>query len=203
VNFWGKVPILAGVLVSLFVGWIAFPRVIYTSRPQPVAFSHPIHAQKAGMLCVDCHASREDGTYAGVPPLSRCAGCHTSNLGPSVAEKTFIAQYVKPKREPEWAVYARQPENVWFSHTPHIRIAKLQCEQCHGDQASSDQPRPYQEDRISGYSRDIWGYRAANRTRRVGASPGEFIVVPGMKMDDCIACHRQEGLAHSCLDCHK
>ncbi|HMD72115.1 MAG TPA: menaquinone reductase multiheme cytochrome c subunit QrcA [Bryobacteraceae bacterium] len=190
-NFWGKIPILAGVLASLCVGWIGFPRVIYSSRPQPVAFSHPVHAQKAGMLCVDCHAPRPDGTYAGVPPLSRCAGCHTTNLGPSAAEKTFIAEYVKPKREPQWAVYARQPENVWFSHTPHIRIAKLQCEECHGDQASSGQPRPYQEDRISGYSRDIWGYEA------VGGA------VPGMKMDDCIACHRREGLAHSCLDCHK
>jgi hypothetical protein len=100
-------------------------------------------------------------------------------------------------------VYARQPESVWFSHTSHIRIAKLPCERCHGDQASSDQPRPYQEDRISGYSRDIWGYKGANHSRRVGASKDEFMVVPGMKMDDCIDCHRQEGLEHSCLDCHK
>ena len=143
------------------------------------------------MLCVDCHTPREDGTYTGVPPLSRCAGCHIANLGPSAAEKQFIAEYVTPKREPEWAVYARQPENVWFSHTPHIRFAKLKCEECHGDQAGSDQPRLYQEDRISGYSRDIWGYKAAGG------------VVPGMKMDDCIACHRQGGLEHSCLDCHK
>jgi hypothetical protein len=143
------------------------------------------------MLCVDCHALREDGTYAGVPPLSQCAGCHTANLGPTAAEKSFIAEYVKPKREPHWAVYARQPESVWFSHTSHIRIAKLPCERCHGDQASSDQPRPYQEDRISGYSRDIWGYKGVNG------------VVPGMRMDDCIDCHRKEGLEHSCLDCHK
>jgi hypothetical protein len=203
VNFSGKVPILLGVLASLCAGWIGFPRVIYQSRPQPVEFSHPIHARKAGMLCVDCHAPREDGTYAGVPPLSQCAGCHTANLGPTAAEKNFIAEYVKPKREPEWAVYARQPESVWFSHTSHIRIAKLPCERCHGDQASSDQPRPYQEDRISGYSRDIWGYKVASHSRRVGASKDEFIVVPGMKMDDCIDCHRQEGLEHSCLDCHK
>jgi hypothetical protein len=25
----------------------------------------------------------------------------------------------------------------------------------------------------------------------------------GMRMDDCVACHRQNGLEHSCLDCHK
>jgi hypothetical protein len=50
-------------------------------------------------------------------------------------------------------------------------------------------------DRISGYSRDIWG-RTLFQSKAAGA-------VPGMKMDDCVDCHRKQGLSHSCLDCHK
>jgi ribosomal protein L34E len=103
-------------------------------------------------------------------------------MGSTVAEKNFIDQYVTPQREPQWASYARQPENVYFSHITHVKLAQVKCERCHGDEGSSDTLRPYQQDRISGYSRDVWR---------------------DMKMDDCVACHRQHGLEHSCLDCHK
>jgi hypothetical protein len=63
-----------------------------------------------------------------------------------------------------------------------VKLAHLDCATCHGKQGQSDSLRPYQEDRISGYSRDIWR---------------------GMKMDDCVACHRSHGIETSCLDCHK
>jgi hypothetical protein len=63
-----------------------------------------------------------------------------------------------------------------------VNRARLKCEGCHGDHGRTDKLRPYQVDRISGYSRDIWR---------------------GKKMTDCVACHHQQGLEHSCLDCHK
>ena len=173
---------LSGRSAALGAGWLGFPRALYQSRPQPVNFSHKVHADKAGTKCDDCHAFREDGTFAGVPSLDKCAGCHAAAMGSTVAEKNFIDQYVTPQREPQWAVYARQPENVYFSHITHVKLAQVKCERCHGDEGSSDTLRPYQQDRISGYSRDVWR---------------------DMKMDDCVACHRQHGLEHSCLDCHK
>jgi len=179
----------AGVLAALGAGWIAFPNVIYSARPQPVDFSHKVHADKAGLKCEDCHAFRDDGTYAGIPTLDKCAGCHAAPMGDTAAEKNFIEHYVTPNREPEWLPNARQPENVYFPHIVHVKLAQLKCERCHGEQGSTSSLRPYQQDRISGYSRDIWGNRAAG--------------VPGMKMDDCVACHKQHGLEHSCLDCHK
>jgi hypothetical protein len=178
----GKIVFLAGVLVALGAGWLGFPRAIYQSRPQPVNFSHKVHADKAGSKCEDCHAFREDGTFAGIPSLDKCAGCHAAAMGSTVAEKNFIDRYVTPQREPPWASYARQPENVYFSHITHVKLAQVKCERCHGGEGSTDTLRPYQQDRISGYSRDVWR---------------------DMKMDDCVACHRQHGLEHSCLDCHK
>jgi hypothetical protein len=187
VKIGGKILFLAGAVTALGAGWAGFPRVIYKSRPQPVAFSHKVHAETAGSKCEDCHVLREDGTFAGLPTLDKCSGCHAATMGTTAAEKEFIDKYVTPQREPEWASYSRQPENVWFSHAAHLKLGKLKCENCHGNLGSGDNPPRYEEDRISGYSRDIWG--------RDGR--------PAMTMDGCVACHRKHGLEHSCLDCHK
>ena len=129
---------LAGVLAALGAGWAGFPYAIYQSRPQPVDFSHKVHAEKAGAKCEDCHAFRDDGTFAGIPTLDKCAGCHAAAMGTTAAEKNFIEQYVTPKREPEWASYARQPENVYFSHAAHVKLGNVKCEQCHGAQGAGD-----------------------------------------------------------------
>jgi len=184
----GKIPFLAGLAIALGAGWLAFPYAIYRSRPQPVDFSHKIHADKAGAKCEDCHSFRDDGSFAGLPSLDKCAGCHAAPMGTTVAEKNFIDRYITPNREPQWSAYARQPENVAFSHAAHVKRAKMACETCHGDTGTSGTLRPYQVDRISGYSRDIW---------KTPHMPH------GMKMADCVECHRQKGLEHSCLDCHK
>jgi hypothetical protein len=182
-----SIPFLAGLAVALGGGWLAFPRMIYQSRPQPVNFSHKLHVG-AGAKCEDCHSFRDDGTFAGLPTLDKCSGCHAAPMGATAAEKNFIDRYVTPNREPQWSVYARQPQNVSFSHAAHVKRAGMTCESCHGSIGTSDTLRVYRADRISGYSADIW--KVADLQH-------------GMKMADCVACHRQNGLEHSCLDCHK
>ena len=179
-------------LVALGAGWVGFPHAIYQSRPQPVDFSHKVHADKAGAKCEDCHAFRDDGTFAGIPTLDKCAGCHAAPMGTTAAEKNFIDRYVTPEPRAAMGVLrAPAGERLLLAHRARQAGAGSKCEACHGDQGASDTLRPYQEDRISGYSRDIWG----RPPRRQAAH--------GMKMDDCVACHRQQGLEHSCLDCHK
>jgi hypothetical protein len=185
-------PFVAGVAVMLAAGWVGFPHAIYKSRPQPVDFSHKVHAGTAGQKCDDCHSFRPDGTFTGIPTLDKCAGCHAAAMGATVAEKNFVEQYVTPGREPQWAAYARQPENVFFNHAVHVKRAQMQCETCHGDHGSSDHLRAYQEDRVSGYSRDIWQVGEHGKGARAA-----------MTMSACVECHRQQGLEHSCLDCHK
>ena len=193
-RFPGYIPFAAGALTALAAGWAAFPHAIYRSQPQPVNFSHKVHTTTAGQKCDDCHAFRADGTFAGIPALEKCAGCHAAPMGTTAAEKNFIDRYVTPNREPQWLAYASQPENVFFSHITHVKLAGMKCETCHGDEGISDSLRPFQQDRISGYSRDIWGRPAAHSTFRTAG---------GMKMNDCVQCHRSHGLTHSCLDCHR
>ena len=186
---------IAGMAVILALGWYAFPRVLYKKIEQPVQFSHQIHTgEKVGLSCDSCHTFTEAGRFAGIPGIEQCSGCHSEAQGTTVDEKRVVEKYVKPNREIPWLVYARQPENVYFSHAPHLKLAQLKCERCHGPHGTSDSLRPLEENRISGYSRDIWG-RSISRVRN---KPWE-----GMKMDDCARCHKEQGISTGCLDCHK
>lgn len=51
-----------GFMVALLAGWVAFPRVLYVQKPQPLEFRHKTHAEKSGIAeCSECHALRDDG----------------------------------------------------------------------------------------------------------------------------------------------
>ena len=43
---------------------------------QPIAFSHKIHAGDFKIDCQYCHADARRSTYAGIPSVKRCMGCH-------------------------------------------------------------------------------------------------------------------------------
>jgi hypothetical protein len=184
-----------GIAVSLAAGWLAFPRVLYERRAQPLAFRHQTHAAKSGLgACDSCHAVRDDGSFTGIPKTESCASCHAEKMGATAAEAVLVDRYVKPGRETPWLVHSRQPANVRFSHAVHTRRAGLECKQCHGTQGETDEVRVYERNRISGYSRDIWG-RSISRMRR---APHD-----GMKMSDCESCHRERGVQTGCLSCHQ
>lgn len=184
-----------GLTVTLLAGWVAFPRVLYLQKQQPLEFRHKTHAEKSGMAeCSQCHALRDDGTFAGIPAMETCAGCHSEKMGTSKAEATLVDTYIKPGQETPWLVYARQPANVWFSHAIHVKRAALACAECHSTYGESDEVRIYHQNRISGYSRDIWGHSISCMRR----APHE-----GMKMSDCEDCHRRHNLEVGCLGCHQ
>jgi hypothetical protein len=184
-----------GLAVALMVGWVGFPRVLYVQQHQPVDFLHKTHAEKSGVTdCSECHVLRDDGSFAGLPPMEKCAGCHSDRIGDSKAEATLVNTYIKPGHETPWLVYSRQPANVWFSHAIHVKRAGLACSECHSTYGETDQVKVYELNRISGYSRDIWGH-SMSRLRR---APHE-----GMKMSDCEDCHRQHNLEVGCLGCHE
>ena len=174
----------------LFIGWFAFPYALYERKPQPIQFSHKVHAETAGLTCDNCHALRDDGSFVGIPPLAKCAECHADMIGTSPHEKQLVEEYIKPKREIPWLAYSHQPQNVFFSHASHLKLANLPCAECHGAHAASDSLPNYERNRITGYSRDI-------------AGRGLFGMKHGMTMDDCAHCHEQHHIENTCLKCHK
>lgn len=190
-----KIVFIAGIAFGLFLGWYAFPAALYTSHEQPLHFSHLTHTgEKAGMACEDCHATLDNGRFQGIPAIAKCAECHESPLGESESEKQLVEEYISQQKEIPWLVYSRQPDNAYFSHAPHTVRGELACESCHGPHGTSEVLRPHQVNRISGYSRDIWG-----------ASISGFSTEPwvGMKMDKCVRCHGDNGRRDGCITCHK
>jgi len=185
-----------GLATALLAGWLAFPRALYTRQNQPLAFLHKTHAGKSGYAeCSQCHALRDDGTFGGIPSLDTCTSCHSERMGTSHDEGVLVDAYVKTGQEVPWLIYSRQPANVWFSHAIHVRRANLACTECHSTYGESDQVRIYEKNRISGYSRDIWGH-SISRIHFSGRHDG-------MKMNDCEDCHRRHQVQVGCLGCHQ
>jgi hypothetical protein len=192
-TFW----FVGGAALALWAGWGAFPRVLYRKHLQPLDFSHRVHTgEKVGSTCEDCHAISGDGRFAGIPKLAACTGCHAAAITEAASERLLVERYVTPSREIPWRVYSRQPDNVWFSHATHVKLAKLSCERCHGTHGRSDKLRVQEENRITGYSRDIWGASLSGISFRPPQRPS-------MKMDDCERCHREQGIVTGCVGCHK
>ena len=190
-----KLPFLLGLLFALLVGWIFFPLGLYKNHQQPLQFNHKVHTGESnGMACTDCHTTADDGRFQGIPAIAKCAECHATPLGETEAEKILIEEYITPNKEIPWLVYSRQPDNAYFSHASHVTLGEMKCEDCHGPHGSSEFLKTYQENRISGYSRDIWG-----------ANISGFASEPwrGMKMDKCVNCHEDRNRRDGCVACHK
>ena len=192
---------IIGLIVSLIVGWVIFPQLLYSQKKQPVDFNHALHNELFEDGCESCHFFREDGSYSGVPRLAQCIDCHEEVNGEDPEEEKFVYEYVAKQREVPWLIYSRQPQNVFFSHAAHVKMAQMDCVTCHGDIGESESLEVYEENRISGYSRNIWGKNIAGIKRNSWDR---------MKMDDCSECHVKENvnqnsvqtLRGGCFVCH-
>jgi hypothetical protein len=193
---------IIGLVLSMVVGWAVFPKALYSKKNQPFDFNHKMHLEQVDNSCESCHFFREDGTFAGTPRLAQCTDCHSEVLGESEDEAVFVEQYVAQGREVPWLVYSRQPDCVFFSHAAHVHGAKLECTTCHGNIGTAETLKPYEANRITGYSRDIWGHSISGIKHNTWDR---------MKMDDCAECHETAGIHDSsvqtgrdaCFVCHK
>ncbi len=185
---------ILGLIASLIVGWVIFPQVLYSQKKQPVDFNHLLHNEEVDDGCESCHFFRDDGTFSGVPKLSQCIDCHEEVNGEDPEEEKFVNEYVAKYREVPWLIYSRQPSNVFFSHAAHVKMAQMDCVTCHGNIGESESLKVYEENRISGYSRDIWGRNIAGFKRNSWDR---------MKMDDCSECHQKENVNQNSVQTHK
>jgi hypothetical protein len=191
-----------GLVASLIVGWVLFPKALYSQKKQPIDFNHTLHNGLVGNGCESCHFFREDGSYSGVPKLAQCIECHEEAQSSDPEEIKFVEQFVKKEIEVPWLVYARQPDCVFFSHAAHVKSANMDCATCHGPIGESEHMKLYQQNRITGYSRNIWGENI------VGIKKNTW---DRMKMDDCSECHQKQKVLlgsvqtqkEGCFVCHK
>jgi hypothetical protein len=173
------------------------------SPPQPIAFSHRLHAGTLEMRCLYCHSAADESRHAGLPAASVCMNCHrfvhAARPAPGSASTTVGA--VSPElrklydavgfdpltnqysatggtRPIEWIKVHDLPDFVSFDHSRHV-TAGVACQRCHGPVESMD--------RITQVSDLTMGW-CVNCHREVGVGN-----VPGLEgrspSTDCGACH--------------
>lgn len=147
---------------------------------QPIAFSHKIHAKDNGINCLYCHTYARRSKVAGIPPTSKCMGCHTiiADTKPEIIKLTKMWESRTP---PLWKKVNDLPDFVHFSHEKHLRRflfdnagqpierADQVCAMCHGD--------------------------VKNMTVDVKSKP--------LTMGFCTRCHEANKGPSSCTACHK
>lgn len=113
---------------------------------QPIKFSHKIHAGDNAINCQYCHSTVEKSRHATIPSPNVCMNCHKGiSEGPNYG-KTEIAKiydgigwnpetqkYDKPAKGIRWIKVHNLPDFVYFSHQQHVKVGKLDCNNCHGE----------------------------------------------------------------------
>lgn len=140
----------AGLLVLAAVVGFALARsdaawAVGRPAPQPIPFSHAVHAGGLGLDCRYCHAGVERAAGAGMPTAETCLGCHNRvwNVAPQFAPVTGA---LARGTAVESASVHRLPDHVRFHHGAHLG-AGVACQTCHG--AVWEMPRTVKAETLS------------------------------------------------------
>jgi mono/diheme cytochrome c family protein len=159
---------------------------------QPIFFSHLIHAGSFQIACQYCHADARRSSYAGLPSVERCMGCHKIVGAQDNPEIKKIHDYWNRQQSIPWVNVFKVPEFTYFPHKPHVQ-AGVACQTCHG---------PIERMRVVGADT---GPRLTNDLKNlVGLHPPS----PPLSMGWCLECHRRENATHGrhapvdCVTCH-
>ncbi|OPY65173.1 MAG: Class III cytochrome C family protein [Syntrophorhabdaceae bacterium PtaU1.Bin034] len=104
---------------------------------QPIAFSHRVHAGVKGIDCRFCHTGVERSANAGLPTAEKCFYCHKYII-PNHPEILKEEEHLKTGANLPWTRIFWVPDFVFFNHVPHVKWAKIDCAQCHGEVKAAD-----------------------------------------------------------------
>ncbi len=131
------------IMGGLFViGKTISSEAIYLGRSQgfepgqPIKFSHRIHATDNKIDCKYCHTGPEESKHSSIPSTSLCLNCHNvirygTNTGEEEINKIHDA--FGSGTPIQWVKVHNLPDHVFFSHAQHVKVGKLECEDCHGE----------------------------------------------------------------------
>jgi hypothetical protein len=157
--------------------------------PQPIPFSHAVHAGGLGLDCLFCHAGATRQADAGMPAGELCLGCHRRVWNVS-AQFTPLEDALAAGRATIWSSVHRLPDHVRFHHGAHA-AAGLPCAVCHGDVAAM--PRTVKAETLSmGWCLDCHRDPVARDARPVGvgAQPYHHAGLDIPPLTRCTVCHR-------------
>ena len=104
--------------------------------PQPIPFSHRLHATDKNIDCHYCHSYVERSMNSGMPSVTKCLGCH-NHIIPEHEEIRKLRSYQEQGKNLPWTRVYYNPDHVFFPHYRH-RKKGVECEECHGEVAKVD-----------------------------------------------------------------
>ena len=113
----------------------SFPDAL-VGPPQPIPFSHRIHANVKQIDCQFCHSFAARANHAGLPEVAKCFYCHEYII-PDHPWIKHEREYFEKNQPVPWVRTMLIPDHVHFRHRPHIE-AGVDCGVCHGNVKSAD-----------------------------------------------------------------
>ena len=146
-----------GIILILTMGYIG--KVLYEDSTslgrqqfyepdQPIKFSHKVHAGANQINCLYCHHTAEQSKSAGIPAMTLCLNCHAvvregSHSGKFEIKKIDAA--IVSGKPVEWVRIHNLPDHVYFNHSQHVAVGKLDCKECHGPVDQMDRIYQYND----------------------------------------------------------
>lgn len=147
---------------------------------QPIEFPHDIHTEVNQINCMYCHTYARRSKVAGIPPTSKCMGCH-SIIATDKPRIQKLTEYWEKGESPKWKKVHDLPDFVHFTHEKHLKkfvfnnegmkvenVSEV-CAFCHGD---------------------VKKMTVANKEKP-------------LNMGFCLRCHEANGGPSDCWKCHK
>ena len=97
---------------------------------QPINYSHQTHAGKLQMDCRYCHYGATRSSFANLPAVSTCMGCHKIAVTDRPEIQKLTGYWERGEQIP-WVKVHYLPDHVKFNHKRHIK-AGIICQDCHG-----------------------------------------------------------------------
>lgn len=112
---------------------------------QPIKFSHALHVGQNKIECQYCHTGVEKSKHASIPGTQICMNCHKyvqegPKYGKEEIKKIYAysgwdpeeAKFVRAPKNIEWVKIHNLPDHVYFNHSQHVKVGKIECQTCHG-----------------------------------------------------------------------
>ncbi len=129
------------------IGVYGGTKVEHYKPTQPIAFDHSLHAGKDNLAinCQYCHSGAEKSRHAGIPSANVCMNCHKAvSEGPKTGTAEIAKIYAATGWDPATMTYTGHekpivwnkvhnlPDHVYFNHSQHVAVGKIECQKCHG-----------------------------------------------------------------------
>lgn len=106
---------------------------------QPIQYNHKLHVEEADLACLDCHQTANILARATIPNISICGDCHDDIESENIEERK-VAEYVINEANIPWVQVHNVPDHAYFSHRRHVKLAQIECKDCHGDVSQMERP---------------------------------------------------------------